>query len=94
MKKATFFYIFLFSFYYNNSLFFFFFFFFFLLFAMVQTLPLFGSPLVTALARSSVRTSSGLCIPGILARCFSEIQRNGMRMISKFKKETVVHLLT
>ncbi|KAG1049053.1 hypothetical protein G6F43_008597 [Rhizopus delemar] len=47
---------------------------------MVQTLPLFGSPLVTALARSSVRTSSGLCIPGILARCFSEIQRNGMRL--------------
>ena len=71
---------------------FFFFFFYFLLFAMVQTLPLFGSPLVTALARSSVRTSSGLCIPGILARCFSEIQRNGMRMLSKFKKETIVHL--
>jgi hypothetical protein len=39
--------------------------------------PLFGSPLVTALARSNYTTPSGLSIPGILARCFQEIQDKG-----------------
>ncbi|KAI9264726.1 Rho GTPase activation protein [Sporodiniella umbellata] len=53
---------------------------------MVQALPLFGSPLVTALARSSVRTSSGLCVPGILARCFSEIEKNGLKVEGIFRK--------
>ncbi|KAG1470526.1 hypothetical protein G6F56_002632 [Rhizopus delemar] len=53
---------------------------------MVPTLPLFGSPLVTALARSSARTSSGLCVPDILARCFSEIESNGLDLEGVFRK--------
>lgn len=38
---------------------------------------LFGAPLITALARSSFTTPSGLSIPGILARIFDELQAKG-----------------
>ncbi|RCH99139.1 Rho GTPase activating protein 24 [Rhizopus azygosporus] len=53
---------------------------------MVQSLPLFGSPLVTALARSSIKTTNGLCVPGILARCYDEIYANGMELEGIFRK--------
>ncbi|CAO3588731.1 unnamed protein product [Absidia cylindrospora] len=39
-------------------------------------LPLFGSPIVTGIARSSYITETGLIIPGIVARCFQEINKN------------------
>lgn len=45
---------------------------------------LFGSTLVTALARSSFTTSSGLCIPGVLARIFHELQEKGKNKNVKF----------
>ncbi|KAI8093738.1 Rho GTPase activation protein [Halteromyces radiatus] len=38
--------------------------------------PLFGSPIVTAIARSSYLTETGLVIPGIVARCFQEINKD------------------
>lgn len=40
--------------------------------------PLFGSTLVTALAQSSFTTTSGLSIPGVLARIFHELEDKGM----------------
>lgn len=43
----------------------------------MQSPLLFGSPLVTALARSSFTTPSGLSIPGILGKCFHEIEEKG-----------------
>ncbi|ORZ04779.1 Rho GTPase activation protein, partial [Absidia repens] len=39
-------------------------------------LPLFGSPIVTGIARSSYITETGLIIPGVVARCFQEINKN------------------
>lgn len=45
---------------------------------MIPSPPLFGSPLVTALARSNYTTPSGLSIPGILASCFQEIEDRGL----------------
>ncbi|KAI8373471.1 Rho GTPase activation protein [Choanephora cucurbitarum] len=53
---------------------------------MIQFLPLFGSPLVTALARSSFTTSSGLSIPGVLAKCFQEIEQKGLDIEGIFRK--------
>ncbi|KAI9353930.1 Rho GTPase activation protein [Pilaira anomala] len=47
---------------------------------------LFGSTLVTALARSSFTTSSGLCIPGVLARIFHELQEKGLDVEGIFRK--------
>ncbi|CEP14094.1 hypothetical protein [Parasitella parasitica] len=52
----------------------------------MQSPPLFGSPLVTALARSSFTTPSGLSIPGILGRCFHEIEEKGLDIEGIFRK--------
>ncbi|EPB92266.1 hypothetical protein HMPREF1544_00835 [Mucor circinelloides 1006PhL] len=52
----------------------------------MQSPSLFGSPLVTALARSSFTTPSGLSIPGILARCFHEIEEKGLDIEGIFRK--------
>ncbi|GAN04320.1 hypothetical protein MAM1_0060c03780 [Mucor ambiguus] len=52
----------------------------------MQSLSLFGSPLVTALARSSFTTPSGLSIPGILGRCFHEIEEKGLDIEGIFRK--------
>ncbi|KAI7892301.1 Rho GTPase activation protein [Mucor mucedo] len=47
---------------------------------------LFGAPLITALARSSFTTPSGLSIPGILARIFDELQAKGLDAEGIFRK--------
>ncbi|KAI8642873.1 Rho GTPase activation protein [Parasitella parasitica] len=52
----------------------------------MQSPPLFGSTLVTALARSSFTTPSGLSIPGILGRCFHEIEEKGLDIEGIFRK--------
>ncbi|CAO3656469.1 unnamed protein product [Mucor hiemalis] len=58
---------------------------------MATTLPLFGSPLNTALARSHFTTPSGLSIPGILARLFHEIQEKGtVTSLNKFSSFLIV----
>ncbi|KAI8388181.1 Rho GTPase activation protein [Radiomyces spectabilis] len=41
---------------------------------VMKQAPVFGSSLVIALAHSTYTTSSGLCIPGILAKCYKEIK--------------------
>lgn len=51
---------------------------------MVPSLPVFGSPLVTALARSSFTTPSGLSIPGVLARIYHEIEEKGLSRRKNF----------
>ncbi|KAI8071237.1 Rho GTPase activation protein [Gongronella butleri] len=38
--------------------------------------PIFGSPIITAIARSSYLTDSGLMVPGIVARCIHEINKD------------------
>ena len=39
--------------------------------------PLFGSPLITALARHTSTSRSGHVIPGLLLRLYDEIQKRG-----------------
>ncbi|KAI8081185.1 Rho GTPase activation protein [Thamnidium elegans] len=48
--------------------------------------PLFGSTLVTALAQSSFTTTSGLSIPGVLARIFHELEDKGLDIEGIFRK--------
>ncbi|SAM08688.1 hypothetical protein [Absidia glauca] len=42
----------------------------------VRKPPLFGSPIATGIAKSSFLTDTGLIIPGVVARCFEEINKD------------------
>jgi hypothetical protein len=45
----------------------------------VRKPPLFGSPIATGIAKSSFLTDTGLIIPGVVARCFEEINKGNKK---------------
>lgn len=45
--------------------------------------PLFGSPIATGIAKSSFLTDTGLVIPGVVARCFEEINKGNKKIKKK-----------